>query len=262
VGVVELHDRDAIAAFCRRRAAVHAYELGDLDDFFWPHTRWFAWERDGEPAQLALLYTEHELPVLLALAEEPVEEMGRLLVELLRRLPARLYAHVSPSLAGVLQRRYTIEPHGPHLKMALARPELLDGRASPDAVLLGPDDLQELELLYSAAYPGTWFVPRMLKSGRYVGLRVGGRLACVAGVHVWSTRWGVAALGNVATLPELRGRGLAQVACAALCTVLLADGIETIALNVHAGNAPAIAAYCRLGFETVAEYEEVLLEAA
>jgi len=41
--IVELRDRDELASFFRRRPAVHAYELGDLDDFFWPHTRWFGW---------------------------------------------------------------------------------------------------------------------------------------------------------------------------------------------------------------------------
>ena len=42
---IELRDRDELASFFRRRPEVHAYELGDLDDFFWPHTRWFgsAW---------------------------------------------------------------------------------------------------------------------------------------------------------------------------------------------------------------------------
>jgi ribosomal protein S18 acetylase RimI-like enzyme len=66
----------------------------------------------------------------------------------------------------------------------------------------------------------------------------------------------VAALGNVATLPELRGRGLARAACAALCLLLLEDGIETIALNVRADNDAAIAAYSRLGFEVATSYWE------
>ena len=102
----------------------------------------------------------------------------------------------------------------------------------------------------------------MLATGRYVGVRRDGRLACVAGVHVYSPTWRVAALGNVATLPELRGQGLARGACAALCHLLLRDGIETIALNVRADNAPAIAAYTRLGFEPVAEYVEASLRLA
>ena len=99
----------------------------------------------------------------------------------------------------------------------------------------------------------------MLATGRYVGIREDGRLVCVAGVHVYSPVFGVAALGNVATLPSLRGRGLARGACAALCRLLLEDGIETIALNVRADNAAAIASYATLGFEPAAEYVEASL---
>jgi ribosomal protein S18 acetylase RimI-like enzyme len=259
--LVELRHREAIAAFYRRSPAVHAYELGDLDDFFWPYTRWFAWRSDGELTQLALLYTEHDLPVLLALAEEPATDMERLLGELLPCLPSRAYGHLTPSLLEVVRQRYELEPPSRHVKMGLARPELLAARDTNRPVLLGPADVAEVTAFYEQAYPGTWFVPRMLESGRYVGLRDNGRLACVAGVHVWSPRWRVAALGNVATLPELRGRGLAQAACAQLCRLILRDGIDTIALNVHAENAPAIAAYRKLGFATVSEYVEVLLNA-
>ena len=123
------------------------------------------------------------------------------------------------------------------------------------------DDLEELTAFYATAYPGTWFVPRMLETGRYVGIREAGRLVCVAGVHVCSPTWSVAALGNVATLPAFRGRGLARGACAALCRLLLDDGIETIGLNVRADNEAAIRSYTRLGFESVAEYTEASLAA-
>jgi predicted GNAT family acetyltransferase len=83
----------------------------------------------------------------------------------------------------------------------------------------------------------------------------------VAGVHVYSPAWGVAALGNVATLPGSRGRGLARGACAALTRLLLDDGIDTIALNVRSDNGAAIRAYEQIGFEPVAEYVEAGLAA-
>ena len=125
--------------------------------------------------------------------------------------------------------------------------------------LLFTSDLDEVLAFYERAYPGTWFEPRMLETRRYVGIR-DGELLCVAGVHVWSPAWRVAALGNVATLPEARGRGLATTACADLCRLLLDDGIEVIALNVRADNRSAILAYERLGFAHAADYVEVPLQ--
>jgi ribosomal protein S18 acetylase RimI-like enzyme len=256
--LVELRDRATIAAFFRRNAEAHVYELGDLDDFDWPHTRWFAWEQDGRLEQVALLYSEPSIPVLIAIAEDPGALMGRLLEELLPSLPGALYVHVSPPLLDVFRDRYRVQSAEPHLKLALARTDVLAARAAP-VDLLDEDDLLELDDLYRLAYPETWFTPRMLATGRYVGIRHDGRLACVAGVHVHSPTWRVAALGNVATLPELRGRGLARWACAALCLLLLEDGIETIALNVKADNDAAIAAYSLLGFEIATSYWEASL---
>jgi len=258
VAVVELGDREEIAAFLRRNARAHIYELGDLDDFDWPYTRWFGWERDGRLEQIALLYTEPAVPVLIAIAEEPRGAMADMLRTVRDSLPPVLYVHATAPLLDTFMERYTVESAEPHLKLALGHTDLLPSFAAP-VEILGTADLEELQAFYSAAYPGTWFVPRMLATGRYVGIRQNGRLVCVAGVHVHSPTWRVAALGNVATLPELRGQGLARGACAALCLLLLADGIETIALNVRADNTAAMAAYTRLGFESVAAYTEASL---
>jgi GNAT superfamily N-acetyltransferase len=198
--------------------------------------------------------------VLIALPETPREEAHDLLTALLPSLPPRVYVHVGADALPALEARYApAAPAEPHLKMGLADRGLLS-RETRDVVVLGPSSLAEVEAFYTEAYPGTWFVPRMLETGRYVGIRDAAGLTCVAGVHVWSPGWRVAALGNVATRPDVRGRGLAQRACAALCALLLDDGIDTIALNVKADNAAAIRAYERLGFAVAAEYLEVLLE--
>jgi len=234
------------------------YELGDLDDFDWPFTRWFGWETDGELDHVVLVYTQPSVPVLIAIADK-VDGAIEALVEGVRaELPDQVYVHVTPPLLEILAERYTVESAEPHLKLALGRRDLLD-REAANVEILGDENLDDLTALYAAAYPGTWFEPRLLATGRYVGIRRDGKLACVAGVHVHSPRWGVAALGNVATLPELRGQGLARGACAALCKLLLDDGIETVGLNVHHENEAAIRAYTRLGFETVAEYTEASL---
>jgi ribosomal protein S18 acetylase RimI-like enzyme len=95
-----------------------------------------------------------------------------------------------------------------------------------------------------------------VQTGFYAGIRAGDDLVAAAGIHVVSQRERVAALGNVTTLPALRGQGLAQSTCACLIGSLRQHGIEHIGLNVSANNPAAIALYQRLGFQQVAEYDE------
>jgi predicted GNAT family acetyltransferase len=259
-GVAALRERDVIAGVLRRRAAVHAYELGDLDDFFWPRTRWFGWRPGAEIEQVALLYDEPDPPVLLALADAPERGMAELLQAIAPELPERVYAHLSPGLIDALAPR--LVPQGEpalHHKLALVEPGRLDSHDTADVVGLSSLDREEVEAFYRVAYPGTWFQLRMLETRRYVGIRRDGVLVCVAGVHVWSPTWSVATLGNVATVPALRGTGLATAACARLCLTLLDDGIDVISLNVRADNAAAIRAYEKLGFAHAADYVEVSL---
>jgi len=186
--------------------------------------------------------------------------MRELLQGLVAELPHRLYAHLSPGLVEVLAPHLVpASPPAAHLKLGLVDPSRLEPHDTAGATLLSSADLAEVERFYANAYPGSWFQARMLETGRYVGIRRDGRLGCVAGVHVWSPAWRVAALGNVATLPELRGSGLATAACARLCRVLQSDGIDVISLNVRADNAAAIRAYEKLGFAQATEYVEVSL---
>ena len=249
------HDRAVLAELLGRDPVLHAYQLGDLDDFFWPYTSWF---RRGD--QVALLYHGVELPTLLAFAAPPDStELAALLTDLAPLLPARLWAHLSPGLDATLERWFHVEDAAPHHRMALTDPARL-ARVTPAGTPLGPADLPELLALYAAAYPGNWFDPRMLDTGQYVGIREAGDLVAVAGVHVWSPTWRVAALGNVTTHPRARGRGLAGAAVAALCA-RLADSVDHVTLNVRADNTAAVRLYQRLGFTPVADFVECGLRA-
>ncbi|MFF5175688.1 GNAT family N-acetyltransferase [Micromonospora sp. NPDC000089] len=250
------HDRDALAALLRRDPVLHAYQLGDLDDFFWPYTSWF--RRDD---QVALLYHAVTPPVLLAFAN-PADTPGlaALLADLAPMLPTRVYAHLSPGLLPVLTRWYDVAPGGgAHHRMALTDPDRL-AAVAPAGEVLDRADLPALRALYAVAYPGNWFDPRMLDTGRYVGIRDGGELVSVAGVHVWSPTYRVAALGNVTTHPRVRGRGHASAAVAALCA-RLRPHVDHVTLNVKADNTAAVRVYERLGFRRVAEFGEHLLTA-
>ena len=260
-GVACLHSKDEVEGFCRQNPALHVYALGDLDDFFWPHTTWYALREGGEVRQLVLCYTALKLPTVLAYAEQPIGPMRELLRDLLRVLPRRFYAHLTPGLADVLGDDYRIQAHGAFHKMGLTDRSRAAGVDGSAAVALSAADTDDLLALYGISYPGNWFVPRMLETSFYFGIRRDRALVSVAGVHVVSQPYKAAALGNITTRPDARGQGLATAATARLCQALLRAGIEHIGLNVKADNPSAIACYEKIGFERVADYGEYTLEA-
>jgi len=247
-------DRDRIRTWLRRDAPLHLYELGDLDEFFWPHTTWFV----GEDA-LALLYTPPQLAVLVAFAREAERPaMAALLASIRDELPAPLYAHLSPGLVGALAPRYVPASRDTYLRMVLGDRDRVRAVDTTAVAQLGPADRDELAAFYARAYPGNWFDPRMLETRQYFAIRIAGALAAVAGIHVYSASERVAALGNIATAPEHRRHGLAAKVTARLCESLL-ETVDAIGLNVSAANRAALACYERLGFVSVATFEEIAL---
>ncbi len=251
---VQLHDRAQVEAFLRRDVWLNLYQLGDLDDAFWPHTTWYARVEGGAVSALALMYAGLTLPCLLALGADTAP-LGELLRDAAPLLPPRFYGHFTPGVEIALGETHQLESRGRHLKMALRDTKRIADAADPEAIALGPGDRDEVLALYQASYPGHWFEPQLLDMGCYFGRRVDGRLVCVAGVHVYSPRQRVAALGNITTHPDHRGRGHARAVTARLCRRLV-DSTDHIGLNVKADNAPAIRCYESLGFEVAAEYDE------
>jgi ribosomal protein S18 acetylase RimI-like enzyme len=252
---VTVREKGKIERFLRQDPYLHLYEIGDLDDLYFGRTAWYALEDGGEVRALALLYTGTSMPVVLALAGEPVDAVCALLQEIRGGLPGSFYAHFSPGVAGALSASHRIEPHGTFLKMALTEPKALDAVETDAVSELCAGDIDELHALYEASYPGHWFEPAMLAAGHYYGLRLEGALVSVAGIHVFSHRYRVAALGNITTHPRVRGRGLARRVTVKLCQELLGS-VDHIGLNVKGDNAGAIACYERLGFRPWAVYEE------
>lgn len=259
MATVCLHDKQLIEAILRGNTYLHLYEIGDLDDFFWQYTTWYALKEQQRITLVALLYSGVGLPVLLGITEEPGDKMRALLSSMNHLLPRRFYAHLSEGIASVFAHDYQIESHGIHYKMALLDKAPLDTVDDAGVVPLTVADLPDLEALYRASYPGNSFDPRMLETGRYYGMRDGRTIVSVAGIHVYSPRYRVAVVGNVTTRPDFRGQGLGTAVCARLCKELLRE-VDHVGLNVKADNASAIASYVRLGFERIATYEEFSLK--
>ena len=260
--IIAIHDKLVIETFARRNPYLFLYELGDLDDFFWPYTVWYGLEDGGEIIELALFYTDVEPPVVLAHTMTSAETMGRLLQGLQRALPQKFFSHLDSNGVTALGGAH-VHSHGAYFKMGLTDRARVASDRSAEGYKVQPlhvCDLDQIVAFYDQAYPGNWFVPRMLETGCFYGaIDSAGVLAAVAGIHVYSPLYKAAALGNIATLPGHRGRGLATAVTAALCAHLLARDIEHIGLNVRADNATAIRCYSGLGFSLIAEYGEYMV---
>ncbi|MBN2043442.1 MAG: GNAT family N-acetyltransferase [Anaerolineales bacterium] len=254
-----LTDKSQIAAYLWKSPEINLYHLGDLDAFFWPHTRWVASLEKDQITALALIYTGEHPPVLLAILNENEMAMRTLLAELIPDLPKNVYAHLSPGLETCFEASFAMDHHGQHDKMVLAETSKVAQVNTHQVVPLAKIDLPRIKALYQAAYPESWFNPRMIETGQYIGIEnQAGQLIAVAGVHVYSPEFGVAALGNITTLPAQRGRGLAKIITAGCCQRLL-ETVDLIGLNVRSDNLPAVRVYQSIGFEKVGIYHEWML---
>jgi GNAT superfamily N-acetyltransferase len=258
--VICLHDRDIIEAFLRSNVFINIYSLGDLDDFFWPYTTWYALTDSAGTRAIALMYTGGNLPCFHALAGDDkanyTEELLRFLIPI---LPRRFHAHLNSGSESILAEYYHLRPFGRHERMALIDISLLAVIDTSQAEGLSMSNLSEIVSLFETAYPGNFFEPTMLETKQYYGIRQSGTLVSVAGVHVYSRRYRVAALGNITTHPDYRGKGYGKIVAGRVCKSLLND-IEHIGLNVKADNKGAIRCYQKLGFEMVGSFGEFNVE--
>jgi RimJ/RimL family protein N-acetyltransferase len=113
---------------------------------------------------------------------------------------------------------------------------------------LVPADIDALNRLYQLGFRGG-FPPSVLEDGVYYGVRLRGQLISAAGTHVINAREGIGVVGNVMTHIDYRGHDFAKMVTSAVTAELL-ERVFDVALNVHTDNAPAVAAYQRLGYQS------------
>jgi ribosomal protein S18 acetylase RimI-like enzyme len=124
-------------------------------------------------------------------------------------------------------------PMGPH------RPSLAE------AILpMTPADFPEMVTLASLTEPGP-FRGHTTNLGAFVGIRVDGRLAAMAGQRLAPT--GFAEVSAVCTHPDFRGRGYAQALVAAVTRNIHSEGRVPFLTSFEA-NTGAIRIYKQVGF--------------
>jgi RimJ/RimL family protein N-acetyltransferase len=236
-------DRGEIASFLRVDRLYAAYALGDLDGPNRSRVAWaLAYDAAGSPTALAM---HHE-----GLVPQPLFLMGdtdgcRAILETVLK-PRDAYLQGTEEHEAAVRDLYELDAPLRMLRMVVDR-DTFQPFAGP-AERLTALDVEDLNRLYQlgfrAGFPGS-----VVEEGVYYGVRVRGRLVSAAGTHAINPREGIAVVGNVMTHADFRGHDFAKMVTSAVTGELL-DRVPDVALNVHADNEPAVAAYTRLGYRT------------
>jgi predicted GNAT family acetyltransferase len=118
--------------------------------------------------------------------------------------------------------------------------EVEDERIAP----LGEADAAEMLALATLTRPGP-FSLRSLEVGGFWGIRLGGRLAAMAGERMKQP--GYCELSGLCTHPDFRGEGLARLLSLSVAGRIFARGEQPF-LHAYATNTGAIALYESIGF--------------
>jgi predicted GNAT family acetyltransferase len=125
-----------------------------------------------------------------------------------------------------------------------------------EILTLGDADAPEMLALARLTEPGP-FEARTHTMGTFLGIRIGGRLASMAGQRLHLP--GFTEVSGVCTHPDFRGRGFARCLSAAVTAQIEARGEQPF-LHAWKTNHAAISLYEALGFRVRAEVNVTVLE--
>jgi ribosomal protein S18 acetylase RimI-like enzyme len=245
-----LTNKNQILAFLQQDHIYAAYAIGDLEPSLFAQCQWFGAKYNGEMLAVALFFTGLQPPALFTMGD--TDGVAAILASALQ--PQRAYFTCRAEHLSVVEVLYALDEIERMFRMALT---LADFQPVPGPTIkLDMSHLDALRQLYRLG-GGNAFAPYQLQDGVYYGVEAGRQLVSVAGTHLISPTFGVAALGNIFTHPDHRRRGYGTACTSNVVEELLAQGLD-IVLNVNRENAEAIGVYEKLGFRRHCPYIEVI----
>ena len=241
INIIRLVNKSRLQAFLNTDRVYHAYALADLSDPFFSQCRWLAAEEGDKIVTLVLIYKGLEPPVLLAMGK--ADYLPQIFQE--AELPSTAMFMGREAHIPFLLKEYKAQYLDKMWRMALHADNFKPADFS-HATPLDESHLPALTAMYRGSH-GNAFAPYQLEQGVFYGFFEDGELVSAAGTHVVAPQYGAAAVGNVYTRPQYRGKGLAQQVTSAVCAHLLAQNLDVV-LNVEQSNAAAIHIYKKLGF--------------
>lgn len=244
-------DRAELLAFFDDDRPAHLYALGDLDDLFWDASRW--WRRDDAVVGLVGLPEGGGHAVYSVSTRAPAATLD-LLTDLSPEIPAGTLVTGPVGCGEALASVRGVEWHRRYHRFHHPAPFSLRPRHwSPEP--LDRSHVDELDELHALDPGAAFYLPSMLDTAAFVGVREHGRLVAAAGTHVASDAQRVAAIGGVLTHPDHRRRGLGFDVTAGVCA-RLEGRVDHVGLNSADRNTAARELYLGMGFLEHIPYEE------
>ena len=246
------HDLPRVKAALDRDRAWSAYAIGDLSPELVGSCAWHA-PADGSDA-LILIYRGFKPAIAFAIGSQAD------LAPLFREVDEpEISLHVQQAGLEAMGPRYRPRTLERMWRMVLAA-SAFKPASTRDVVAVDEADLVAVTALYEDGHRHgdgpTHFHPSMLGQKSFRAVREGGDVIAVAGSHLYSRELGICTIGNVYTRRDRRRRGLAAQVTTAVVQDAMADGIDTIVLNVSQDNHGARRIYEQLGFSVHCEFYE------
>jgi ribosomal protein S18 acetylase RimI-like enzyme len=242
-------DKSTILSFLERDRLYAAYAIGDLQSPMFEQCVWAVATRSGRVGAVVLHFRGLTPPALFLMGVQ-----GGLSAILQHCLcPALAYVTCHRRHLALVQSLYDWPDTTFMWRMVLksVRPRPVARRCTR----LDPSHAVQLGELYGLG-GGDAFTPSQLRHGVFYGVEIGNQIVAVAGTHLVSQEYNVAAVGNVFTHPAHRGQGYATAATSAVISELQSAGIRDIVLNVSQDNRAAVHLYEGLGFERYCAFVE------
>ena len=253
------HDKTRLARHFQKDPVLFAYHLGDLDDFYFGECQWAADNASWSAiAEAVLIYSGGQIPTVLSFGL--TDRFETLLEELLDLLPPRFYGHYFLKYRRIFHQQFSEQAIDTNLRMALSK-EIVAPTKPPLGchVRFTIEDADRLMEFYRVAYPDGYFDTDVLPRGFANGIVVDGAIVAASSVHCASFEHKVGAIGNIATHPKWRGKGLASYLTACQAKDLQDKGC-LVCLNVAKDNSAAVHCYQKLGFEVKHEFEDGIFQ--
>ncbi|HLA44092.1 MAG TPA: hypothetical protein VJZ27_11685, partial [Aggregatilineales bacterium] len=227
-------DAAPLRELMNRDAGEYAYALGDLDAAWWDKCD-FHGAFDGEKLLgFVLFFHGFEIPTLCIHGD--TEAAAEILSSETVELPPEVFC-LSPMRFREAIAEFYDTAHIYNLLRMTVSPETYQGEASGgwQPVRLYGNAAERLNALYAqAADPGESimaFAAYQIDTGIFYGVEAqNGDLIAAAGTHVVSIQENIGVVGNVFTVPALRGRGLGGVTTAAVTQGLFDLGVNRVVL--------------------------------